>query len=246
MDKEVIPLISFKTKRWGRSLITTCAASVQVTSQKRQSVSDFIGAALNNIPRVWNGFSNGKLVYFLHSGDIEIDSRDNEAEDWVNLNEHVAEITSKYVNLIQARWFSIPDHDVEYDLTDRDVALLNLLIGNALTLLPWKPDNTFELTLHGLQFTPGDYHFVVREMFIFNKVQYGENGPYNALGSLVEYHLTLVEGKISGKRRRGGKKRIKLVKGSDLTKIVENPPLFEMPAEPVKATSRKKDRGREL
>jgi len=229
---------SLETKRWVRSLITTCAASVQVTDKRRQSVGDFIQSALNNIPTVWNEFTGGKLVYFVHDTTFALDLVNPEVVDalngvdHLNFDEGLTEKTLAYVNFVSRKWFSVPDDELSYDLTNQDVALQHILIGNALALLPWRPDNTFEIQTHGLQLLPGVYEIPVREMYVFDKVQFGAQGPYNAIGAIVTYRLTIIEGKISGHRKGGGRKPYNIKIDSNVNLKVA-----------TKVKSKKKDRG---
>lgn len=191
----------FKFKRWGRSLITTCAASIKVTNGK-QSVNDFIVNALMRL--------DGE-VYLVKEYDVDV--LDADAEDYLNVDPNVVNELFKLVGLVKGKWFreraSVPSDmssdiykELFLDLTNAEETLFRIILGVVLASVPWRSDNTFEVLIHGTQLPPGNYQFRVIEFAHFSEEQeYREAIYYDA-----QYYLTVVEGKIKGRRKYGGGK----------------------------------------
>lgn len=132
----------FKFKRWGRSLITTCAASIKVTNGK-QSVNDFIVNALMRL--------DGE-VYLVKEYDVDV--LDADAEDYLNVDPNVVNELFKLVGLVKGKWFreraSVPSDmssdiykELFLDLTNAEETLFRIILGVVLASVPWRSDNTF-------------------------------------------------------------------------------------------------------
>lgn len=215
----------FKVKRWGRSLITTCAASIRVANGK-QSVNDFIFSALKRL--------NGE-IYLVKEYDVDV--FDAEAEDYLNVDLNVISELFKLVDLVKGKWYreraSVP-HDMSsdickelfLDLTDAEDTLFRIILGIVLALVPWRSDNTFEIPIHGTQLPLGVYQFRVIEFSHF----YEEQERREAIYYDAQYYLTITEGKIKGRRKYGGGK-LKKSKSNE----------SNLKESTTKATNKKKD-----
>lgn len=197
---------ALRIRRSIRSLITTCAASISVTSKKKQSARDILEFALLHCRERYPGYEcSGVNLFYLHTLN-QFNCNDQNKFDEIPLSFDILDMFLLKAEQGYGQWYSVPGNNLAFDLTEEAEVLVGFIVGSVLNLLPWRNDDTFELHMHGTQLDPGDYQIVLTDMFIFCKLLNSPKGKFRMISETFEYTLRILEGKVQGRRKRRGPK----------------------------------------